>query len=86
MRAFHATRMDWVYTTNASFVGEAHGRGLELTLAMNPQTADALGENTHEVGRGPWSHSDACMRTHLAYFSRGSPHKIYEANSEYTNN
>ena len=51
MEAFHATRMDWVYTTNATFVAEAHRRGLELTVAINPQTADGPGKTSHEVGR-----------------------------------
>ena len=51
MEAFHATRMDWVYTTNATFVQEARRRGLELTLAMNPQTADAPDKTTFDIGR-----------------------------------
>ena len=50
MQAFKATRMDWVYSTNASFVAEAHKRGLEVTLAMNPQCFDT-GKSTTEVGR-----------------------------------
>eukprot|EP01043_Picozoa_sp_COSAG02_P053431 COSAG02_NODE_5895_length_3956_cov_1.928442_5_plen_115_part_01 len=44
MRAFHATRLDWVYNHNASFVSEAHRRGLEVSLAMNPQCPDAEGK------------------------------------------
>ena len=50
MTAFNATRMDWVYSTNASFVAEAHRRGLEVTLALNPQCFDT-GKTTTEVGR-----------------------------------
>lgn len=50
MKAFHATRLDWVYSTNKSFVEEAHRRGLELTLAMNPQCFDT-GKNTTAIGR-----------------------------------
>lgn len=44
MAAFHATRLDWVYNHNASFVAEAHERGLEVSLAMNPQCPDAEGK------------------------------------------
>ena len=54
MAAFNATRMDWVYTTNASFVAQAHKRNIEITLAINPQTPDGpaiAGKTTFEVGR-----------------------------------
>ena len=44
MQAFHATRLDWVYNHNASFVAEAHKRGLEVSLSMNPQCPDAQGK------------------------------------------
>jgi hypothetical protein len=44
MQAFHATRLDWVYNRNASFVSEAHERGFEVSLAMNPQCPDAEGK------------------------------------------
>jgi hypothetical protein len=53
--AFHATRLDWVYTTNQSFIEAAHARGLEVTTAMNsnlPDPAGAAGaEATYRVGR-----------------------------------
>jgi hypothetical protein len=53
MAAFDATRLDWVYSTNASFVAEAHKRGLEITLAMNPQCKDPhpSGNDTNTIGR-----------------------------------
>jgi hypothetical protein len=52
MEAFRATRLDWVYSTNKSFVGEAHKRGLEITLAMNPQCTDTGSDPpTSKIGR-----------------------------------
>ena len=51
MAAFSATRMDWVYTTNASFVAQAHKRNIEITLAINPQTPDSPEKTTFEIGR-----------------------------------
>ena len=41
-----------MYSTNKSFVEEAHKRGLEITLAMNPQCTDTGSKPaTSEIGR-----------------------------------
>jgi hypothetical protein len=31
MAGFNATRLDWVYTANASFVAEAHAHGMQVS-------------------------------------------------------
>eukprot|EP01046_Picozoa_sp_COSAG06_P021610 COSAG06_NODE_1632_length_8855_cov_44.798310_10_plen_273_part_00 len=51
IEAFHATRLDWVYSTNASFVKEVQAvPGVTaVTLAMNPQVPDPGG--TFLIGR-----------------------------------
>jgi hypothetical protein len=50
-KAFHATRLDWLYSRNASFVSELKQFGMsDISLAMNPQTADANG-SSWQVGR-----------------------------------
>ncbi len=52
-RLFHATRLDWVYTLNSTFVSEAHSNLHNLSivsLAMNPQIPDANGK-TFKTGR-----------------------------------
>jgi hypothetical protein len=72
MQAFNATRMDWVYSINASFVSEAHARGLEVTLAMNPQCFDT-GKSTTEVGRVLNIHGERLV----APWMRGWPNKRY---------
>ena len=45
IEAFDATRLDWVYTLNGSFVEELRLRHniTDISLAMNPQVADADG-------------------------------------------
>lgn len=43
MEAFHATRLDWVYTTNSSFIAEVHQHVPIITAAMNPQVLDPGG-------------------------------------------
>ena len=48
---FYATRLDWVYTLNSTFVAEAHRHNLSsVGLAMNPQIPDANG-TTYQTGR-----------------------------------
>ena len=46
-KMFHATRLDWVYTLNSTFVSEAksilHNLSI-ISTAMNPQTPDANGK------------------------------------------
>ena len=39
---FHATRLDWVYTLNASFIAEAHARGLHVVTPAMIATGDRL--------------------------------------------
>ena len=52
IEAFHSTRLDWVYTTNASFVKQVHQRVATLTASMNPQCPDQIGRNaTFNTGR-----------------------------------
>jgi hypothetical protein len=54
MSDFNATRMDWVYTTNASFVAAVHARGISaVTLAMNANLPDhgSSFSGSHTVGR-----------------------------------
>jgi len=54
MSAFEATRLDWVYNTNKSFVASAHAHHLEITLAMNPQCSDGAHANASDpntIGR-----------------------------------
>ena len=43
MDAFHASRLDWVYTQNASFVAQVHEHVPVVTVAMNPQCLDPGG-------------------------------------------
>ena len=49
---FHASRLDWVYTVNRSFVADALGRQnmSSISLAMNPQVPDSNGK-TYATGR-----------------------------------
>jgi hypothetical protein len=52
IQAFHATRVDWVYSTNGSFVEDVQAQlppGAAVTLAMNPQVPDPDGRYT--IGR-----------------------------------
>ena len=57
MAAFNATRLDWVYTANASFIAEAHAHGMKVvTPAMNANLPDGPGLHgwdnpTYRVGR-----------------------------------
>lgn len=43
MDAFHATRLDWVYTVNSSFIAQVHDHVPVITVAMNPQCPDPGG-------------------------------------------
>jgi len=50
--AFHATRLDWVYTTDAAFVANASANGLPVTAAINANVPDKLtGPATYKIGR-----------------------------------
>eukprot|EP01045_Picozoa_sp_COSAG04_P025062 COSAG04_NODE_3226_length_3027_cov_2.222678_2_plen_274_part_00 len=42
--AFEATQLDWVYTTNKSFVRQVHDHVRTITVAINPQCPDADGQ------------------------------------------
>ena len=50
MGGMNATRLDWIYTVNATFVAEAHARGYEVTLAMNANLPDGK-SGTRLIGR-----------------------------------
>ena len=56
--AFHATRLDWVYTANASFINEAHSRGYKLTAAMNANLPDPDNASSWQIGRIENIHGD----------------------------
>lgn len=51
-RAFHATRLDWVYTSDAAFIAEAKEKGYPLIATLNATMPDAPGRETYQVGRG----------------------------------
>jgi hypothetical protein len=54
MDYYNATRLDWVYTTNATFVAAVHARGVSaVTLAMNANLPDhgASFGGGHKIGR-----------------------------------
>ena len=46
--AFEATQLDWVYTTNKSFVQQVHDHVRTITVAINPQCPDADGHSFKE--------------------------------------
>jgi hypothetical protein len=49
--AFHATRLDWVYTTNATFIAAAHKKGLKVTAAMSANLPDPGNSTSWQIGR-----------------------------------
>lgn len=49
-RSFHATRLDWVYTVDPAFIGEACDRGLPLVATLNACLPDH-GASTYSEGR-----------------------------------
>lgn len=49
--AFHATRFDWVYSTDPAWIAECKERGYRFTGTLNTILTDAPGENTREAGR-----------------------------------
>ena len=79
MRAFNATRLDWVYTTNASFIREAHASGMSVvTPAMNANLPDPGGSvlsGTHTIGRCKNIHNQSLSAPWMppGQFKPGSP-------------
>ena len=50
-RAFHATRLDWVYSQDPAWIGECKRRGLHFGGALNTILTDAPGVATRDKGR-----------------------------------
>lgn len=50
-KAFHATRFDWVYSTNPAWIAECRRLGYWFTGTLSTILADAPGGNTREKGR-----------------------------------
>ncbi|MBK9014791.1 MAG: hypothetical protein IPM82_12340 [Saprospiraceae bacterium] len=51
-RNFHATYLNWVYTTNPNFIKKADSLGYRLQVALTPSLPDLpLGSSTNEKGR-----------------------------------
>ncbi len=51
-RSFHATYLNWVYTTNPNFIKKADSLGYRLQVALTPTLPDLpLGSTTNEQGR-----------------------------------
>ena len=79
MRAFNATRLDWVYTTNATFIEEAHTSGMTtVTPAMNANLPDPGGSvliGTHTIGRVKNIHNQSLSAPWMppGQFKPGSP-------------
>ncbi|MDQ3814481.1 MAG: hypothetical protein M3347_11080 [Armatimonadota bacterium] len=49
--AFHATRLDWVYTRKREFIAKAQARGLPVMATLNANMSDTLGKPTTISGR-----------------------------------
>ncbi|MCR9289236.1 MAG: hypothetical protein NXI23_17830 [Bacteroidetes bacterium] len=50
--AFHATRLNWVYTNNPEFIQKAKNQNLKIQIALTPTLPDLpLGTSTREIGR-----------------------------------
>eukprot|EP01045_Picozoa_sp_COSAG04_P037961 COSAG04_NODE_9946_length_818_cov_0.948540_1_plen_151_part_01 len=88
MEDFDATRLDWVYTTNASFIAEAHRRGMSVvTPAMNanlPDPGSAVNHGivgTHSIGRCKNIHNQSLSAPWMApgQFKPGSPNYVRSA-------
>ena len=50
-KAFHATRLDWVYTTDPSWIAQCKQRGYWFTGSLNTILVDAPGKPTRDRGR-----------------------------------
>ena len=50
-KAFHATRLDWVYSFDPAWIGECKSRGYWFGGALNTILTDAPGVKTREQGR-----------------------------------
>ncbi len=51
-RTFHATYLNWVYTTNPVFIKKADSLGYKMQVALTPTLSDLpFGSNEHKKGR-----------------------------------
>ncbi|MEZ4959516.1 MAG: hypothetical protein R2830_06855 [Saprospiraceae bacterium] len=51
-RNFHATYLNWVYSTNADFIKKANNLGYRMQIALTPTLSDLpFGSNIHKKGR-----------------------------------
>lgn len=50
-QAFHATRLDWVYSTDSTWIQECKKRGYHFVAALNSKLPDEPGGNTRKQGR-----------------------------------
>lgn len=50
-KAFHATRFDWVYSSDPKWIAECRKRGYWFTGTLNTILPDAPGKDTREEGR-----------------------------------
>ncbi len=50
-RSFHATSIQWVYTTNAAFIRRADSLGMPVQVALSPTLPDEPGGETRQRGR-----------------------------------
>ena len=49
--AFHATRLDWVYSTDPNWIAECKKRGYHFGGALNSTLPDTPGSKSWKVGR-----------------------------------
>jgi hypothetical protein len=49
--AFHATRLDWIYSTDSSWIRECTQRGYAIGTALNSKLPDAPGVEVRHAGR-----------------------------------
>jgi len=49
--SFHATRLDWVYATDSSWIRECGKRGYSVGTALNSKLPDTPGGETRRLGR-----------------------------------
>lgn len=51
-RSFHATYLNWIYTTNPVFIHKADSLGYKLQSTLSPSLSDLpFGSTSHQVGR-----------------------------------
>jgi hypothetical protein len=50
-RSFHATYLNWVYTTNPAFIHKADSLGYRLQTSLSPTLPDSPGSTDYRLGR-----------------------------------